>query len=343
MESKTTAFRTRARRGSPLRAGIVFSCVLTAIFTSSARGGLLSVQMEMDKPSYLLFESMPVRVTVRNMTGETILVGLGPGATYPLDFMITDMHGLAIERLASAQPPPPTAIDHGEEKTIGVDLVRYYRIRYPTVLRIIAMVSSRDSKIRASSQGLRIEVVKGRSLWRQEAGIPGTGRGEGAPERRTYEILVNRVGPYDELFLRIQDPKKGLVYCVHSLGRYVPLRKPDIQLDARGWIHILRQMAPRTFGYSVFDAEGKRRHRSFYSDITSPPELYRDEQGDVTVLGGEPFEPARSRVGPSTILPTAEPPPDRRPAPGEGVADEIPRVEGSAVPVLPEGESPISR
>jgi hypothetical protein len=269
---------------------LVVGCLLLFLPAPGAHADL-SLRLTLDKPTYLLFEPLLVRVTVVNYTGRTVAVGMTPQATHRLDFSIARPDGTAVGRSAAGRAPAPVQIPHGREADIVVDLIRLYRLRSEGMYRVSATIAGADSDNSYRTPTTLIEVVKGRSLWSRTIGMPGPEGEDAPPETRTYEILINRIGAYNHLYLRIRDEKKGLVYGVHPLGTYVPLNKPEVELDTEGVIHILHQLAPRSYAHSAFRPNGERVVRDFYSDLLGLPRLFLSPTGEVTVLGGEPVEP----------------------------------------------------
>lgn len=288
------------------RVAVAVGGLLLCVGTPAARADL-AVSLTLEKPTYLLYESLIARVTVGNYTGRSVLVGVGPQATHRLEFSITHPDGSAVARTASARPPAPVEIPHGREADVVVDLVRLYRLRSAGMYRISAIVGASGAELKYRTPATLVEVVEGRRLWTRTVGIPSPEDPDTPAETRTYEILLNRIGAYDHLFLRIRAEQENLVYGVHPLGPYVPLKKPDVEFDLDGVIHILHQLAPRSYAHTAFRPDGKRVVRDYYSDVMSFPRLFLSPEGEVSVAGGEPV----------TDLGRPQPPPAPKPGPDD--------------------------
>ena len=96
------------------------------------------------------------------------------------------------------------------------------------------------------------------------------------------------------LFLRVDDPKRGLNYGVYELGRFVPLKVPELRVDQHGLAHVLHLAAPNQFLHSVFSPTGDLVAQQSHSGDSNVVRLRADEAAgyQVIVTGvSEPRDP----------------------------------------------------
>jgi len=105
------------------------------------------------------------------------------------------------------------------------------------------------------------------------------------------------------LYLRVQDPDTGAIYCTSQLGRIVLSDHPAAIIDAKNHVHILHMIAPKQYLYSVFDTSGKLQppQRAYQATTKHNPVLTRLADGRIAVLGGEAYDP--SAPPPAQTLP----------------------------------------
>ena len=141
----------------------------------------------------------------------------------------------------------------------------------------------------ADGSQLAFEITDGRVLWQQTVGVP---PGSGLPGRtRSYSLLAHRLPASTMLYLRVEDPDRGVIYCTTQLGRYLATGTPGVLIDHGNEIHILHAMAPKEYLYSHFGLDGKVRTQQAYRDWGSRPALAPTDDGGVRVVGGTPYDP----------------------------------------------------
>jgi hypothetical protein len=267
----------------------------------------LAVQLSMDRETLMLFESIPVVVTVQNFSGRTIEVR-GRGETPWLDFLVSDEGGATIAEVAKMPALEPLIIPAGRTVSRTFNLLPYFDLRQRGTFTVRAVVDNEG--VRAISSPVKFTLMNGHELWRQTAGLP-PATGSTNEEYRTYSLLTLRVGRTSTLYVGVQDEEQGLVYGMIPLGESLALGEPSARTDAAGHGHVLYRSGPRSYSYAEVDPAGNTAKRAVYSDLLSVPRLTTDDDGSVSVLGGEQTYPRQERV--MTDAEVNPPPPPAKP------------------------------
>jgi hypothetical protein len=252
----------------------------------------VSVQVRMDRDTLLLFESIPAVVTIRNFSGRTIEFA-NQGDTPWLSFLITDEAGASLSPVGDALASQAVAVKPGHSESITVNLLTHFDLRQRGVFTARAVVEA--DGVHTLSPPVKFTIINGREIWRQTVGLP-LAEGETNQQYRTYSLLSRR-SAYDEvLYAGVQDEPHGLVYGMIPLGTVIALGEPSAKADAIGHLHVLYRNGPRSINYDEIGPDGRIVKRFVYSDIMSVPELVAQNDGGVTVQGGEQVYPHVERV-----------------------------------------------
>jgi hypothetical protein len=252
----------------------------------------VSVQVKMDRDTLILFESIPAVVTVGNFSGRTI--ELANRSTAPwLSFSITDEAGAEISPVGNPLASEAVAIRPGQTESIKVDLLTHFDLRQRGIFTVRAVIDA--DGVQAISPPAKFTIINGREFWRQTVGLP-LADGETNQQYRTYSLLSRRSAYNEVLYAGVQDEPHGLVYGMVPLGDFIALGEPSAKVDAAGHLHVLYRNAPRSIAYDEIDPDGRIVKRLVYSDIMSSPQLVTQNDGAVTVQGGEQIYPRIERV-----------------------------------------------
>lgn len=252
----------------------------------------VSVQVKMDRDTLILFESIPADVTIRNFSGRTIEFANRSTAPW-LRFLITDEAGANITPVGNALASEAVMVKPGQTESITVNLLTHFDLRQRGVYTVRAVVDA--DGVQAISAPVKFTIINGRESWHQTVGLP-LADGETNQQYRTYSLLSRR-SAYDEvLYAGVQDEPHGLVYGMIPLGNVIALGEPSAKVDAVGHLHVLYRSGPRSISYDEIDPDGRIVKRLVYSDVMSAPQLVMQNDGGVTVQGGEQIYPRVERV-----------------------------------------------
>jgi hypothetical protein len=282
---------------------LVAVLALSGAFVAGAQAQLI-VQIRMAREAFLLYEPLPVLVTIRNVSGRPIQLD-EVGGRHWLDFTVSEENGREVLCLAGLQSEGSVTIPPNQSITRTVDLLPSYDLRSRGVYRVQAVVDS--GGMRTSSSPLRFNITQGREIWTQTLGLPT--RDDQPEEYRTFSLQTRRDGHSDYLYICVRDARKNIVYGLLETGSYIPLGEPSVRFDKEACLHLLYQSSPRAFGYVRVNPFAQVSDRAVYSDYSSKPELVVDLEGTVTVRGGEKVFPHPDRVLTQEELTPSPPPP----------------------------------
>ena len=265
----------------------------------------VQVELRLANETVLLYESIPVEIRLRNVSGRTLTLGENPDAKAGwLSFFITDENGRVVDSVATLPAGDPVVLHPGESARRELDLLHLYELRSVGTYRIRATVTVAGTRSQSSST--RLIILAGNEVARQTVGVKGAA---GAMEERTYTLVVYRGPAGYRIFVRVADEQAGMVYAMLPLGDYVPLGEPMLATDALGRLHVLIRGGSRGFQYRAIDPAGKIVDQAIYSDLQSSPRLVEDPAGMVRVRGGEKIFP---RPPEAPAAPAPPPPPPKK-------------------------------
>ncbi len=287
----------RARRFASSRAvQALFGMVLALVACPAS--AQVQVDIALKRNLYIRYEPILATVTITNLTGsELSLADAGQQRWF----------GIEVETL-DGRPIPPVGeysnqpLELGPQQKISrtVNITPLFPISEFGGYRVRATVFVYKSGRHFTSPSLNFEVTDGRMMWQKTVGVPeGT---PGAGTSRTVTLLSHRLPESTQLYIRIEDPQAGRIYCTHQLGKFLSFGSPNVMLDRQNQIHILQNSAPKVFFYSQIGLNGEVLDRRSYNELSSRPALRRGSDGSVLVVGGHAYDP--NAVQPEKVLPS---------------------------------------
>ena len=206
----------------------------------------VSVGIAIESGSYVLGETLPVRVLVRNNTPAPLTLGKGD---HPAGAFEVIRHGDPQRRNLAREPngclPKPLTLKPNEERVFDLDLS-------------VAADLSRQGKylvtfgaivhgIRHDTQPKAVDIVPGSVV------LEGTQLFANDPTRQRHFTLVRWPRDHvDRLFLRVQDTPDGRFFPTVMLGAYLPLVTPRLNISPSGEIVVLHRATPEFYVRNVF-------------------------------------------------------------------------------------------
>ena len=263
----------------------------------------IRVRLRTEYDRYLLFEPIVVRVRVDN-EGMAPLVFGGESPNATLNLYVD----LAPDRPARRTEEPvlrePFEVPAFGSNVVTVELLRLFDLPESGPIAVTACVETGGKEY--ASGRLLLDIVPGLSLVRMEAQLVGDGGG-----RREYQLRCLGRNGREHLFLRVDDPDRHVCCGVFDLGSLLRVWKPRMMLDGEGALHVLHQSAPARLTHTVYHDAERRVRSEFLSTTDRPPDLARDAEGRVTVVGAAPYQ---GDVMQAPRRGDRQPPPDRLPA-----------------------------
>ena len=253
--------------------------LLATLASASAQ---VTVQVAMEQQQFLPGEAVQVAVRITNRSGQTLHLGADP------DWLTFTVEGkeepTVVAKLGDAPVAGEFELESSKVATKRVDLAPYFALGQPGRYAVVANVRIADWNRMISSPPKEFNVIQGAHLWEQTVGLPAA---PGAvPEVRKYILQqANYFKGSPRLYLRVTDAT-GRSLKVFQIGSIVSFGQPDPQVDKTSNLHVLYQMGPGVFSYTVFNPDGDVTTRQIYDYITTRPRLRLDDQGNVAVVGG---------------------------------------------------------
>ena len=274
----------------------IASLLLLAAFAEAAHAQI-QVGLSIKRRFFVVYEPIVATVTLTNLSGRDVPLEDEEG---------TPWFGFQVST-ADDQPIPPRDLDYklsplvlpsGQTLKRSVNLNALFPIHEFGIHRIRANVYFAPLKQYFVSNLENIEISEGKHLWQQTVGVP-DGM-EGAGELRQYSLLSFRQGEKNTLYVRVQAPEKGTVYCTTPVGRLITAAAPSVELDANNGLHIFQVVGPKVYLHSRVSLNGQILGQNTYVGVDNRrPTLRRDSYGDVAVVGGlldDSANPARAAI-----------------------------------------------
>jgi hypothetical protein len=249
----------------------------------------LQVDLSIKRSLYLAYEPLIAQVSITNLSGNSLNLRDTEGSHW-FGFQIETLDGRPIAPRDSNHSNPSLFIQPSEKLTRPVNLTPLYPISEYGGYRIRAAIHVPSLGRTFTSAPLNVEVTEGRSIYRKTVGVPASQPGGGGT--RDINILTHRLPSSTQLYIRIQDPARGVVHCTHRLGRLVSYGSPEILLDGQNEIHILQNTAPKEFLYSHIGLNGEVRDRKTYLQNVKRPSLVKTPDNRIAVAGAREYDPA---------------------------------------------------
>lgn len=270
-----------------MRIGLFLFALLAAGASLHAQ---MRVEVSMNRSLFIRFEPIVVTVSITNLSGRELMLSDAGGQPW-FGFQIQTSDGRPVSTRAGSYDLPPAQMGTGQTLSRQINLTPLYELDQFGGYRLRASVYLSSDQRFYSSAPMSFEVTEGRQIWQQKVGVPLGQPGEGSVRQIT--LLAHRLPQSTALYIRIEDPERGKIYCTHRIGRFVNFGPPTVELDSQNQIHILQLLAPRSYLYSHFGLNGEVIDRKIYNNGTAnnPPRLLRTPDGAIEVTGGQLFDP----------------------------------------------------
>ena len=246
--------------------------------------GQLDLRLETPKSSYLQYAPIPVKVCLKNLGGQELLLAESAGQPW-LELIVQSNDGL----LMKAERPldqPEVRLQPGESRNLPLDLALYYLVREPGAYRVRASVREPGGQT-LLTEPLSFLVGRGEVIWT----LP---RGKGK-DRRIFSLLKFYEDPNLGLYLRVEVPEQNLVYPSRRLGAFLPLGKPAAEFDSENHLHLLYSVAPGFYRITVVNLDGNLLREENRQETVEKPKLRISPDGQVDVEGGTVILPSHLR------------------------------------------------
>lgn len=272
---------------SPSRGTLAVALLLLTFLLPAARAQL-QVELGFKRTLYIAYEPLIANVSITNLSGNSLNLRDSEGHHW-FGFQIETLDGRPVPPRDSRHTNPPLLLQPGQKLTRAVNLTPLYPISEYGGYRIRAAIHVPSLNRTFTSSPLNVEVTEGRSIYKKTVGVPANQPGGGG--LREINLLTHRLPSSTQLYLRIIDPERGIVHCTHRLGRLVSYGTPEVILDINNHVHVLQNVAPKSFLYSHIGLNGEVITRKTYQQNVKRPALVRTPDERIVVVGATEFDP----------------------------------------------------
>lgn len=258
----------------------IFLALQTAALGATAPA-LIDLDCSLDPTPALQQEAVEIRLRISNRSAQTLTID--PEGETRLRFVVERRAGHALPPVADPLPYEAFDVEPGETAEVVINLASAFKL-YDTGPYVVRAMLLHRGRYYEAPRAL-LDIAPGFQLKQITSGVPGR---EDAV--RTYTLLTLSRGRGQSIFLRIEDPVRGLSYGVHELGRVLMMNEPELQTDAEGRAHTLHQSGPTRFSHSIYTPEGRPLGQTFYTKGPGQPALRRTEDGGMEVTGVLEYE-----------------------------------------------------
>lgn len=219
---------------------MVMALALASLQYASAQ---VQVDITLKRTLYIAYEPLIVNVSITNLSGTTLELA-DSGKIHWFGFKLK--HSIIVPSPHAQEEPatPQSRLNPAKESLAPSILLRF--TRSPNMEAIVSRLQFTQPHLaNILIPPLNVEITEGRVVYEKTVGVPQTETNTASI--RHISLLTHRLPNSSQLYIRIQDPKKGAVFCTHRLGRLVSSGVPDILLDSKNQPHILQNVAPRSF------------------------------------------------------------------------------------------------
>lgn len=250
--------------------GLSLVCLFMAL-GSEGRGEGLQLQLRLEHPSTLQYESIMAFLTIVNDTAKPFVISeAGQQSAATLEFVVRKNTGETAGRRSKALVAEKVYIPSDQKEELMIEVSDFYDLREVGRYLVSARVTW-EGKTSSSEQKM-IDVVTGLDCGSVSKSVPNY------PDRvRTYTLKYWARNSKEYLFLVVDEEASKLNYGVYQLGSIVRVFKPVIDVDHAGNVHIIHQYGEDCYIHSFFKSTREGVRFLDHSYRRENGELYRPE------------------------------------------------------------------
>ena len=255
--------------------------------------------------NYIQYESVFVRVAMRNLSAHPLAFGEALGLKGSLQFEIrrSDRNEPSfVSALKDAPLPDMTGVilPPGGEKSYLFNLSKHYDLRHTGRYTVKAVLRHPQMPTPYQSKEAFFNVVRGTLIWSRTVGMPllddkpeekinedGTAEETHRMIRtREYRILSYFTGKSNIYCLTLED--KDNLYMLRHIGFDLgPDLRPKCEIDFLSRLNVLLPASTKVYAYYQYNTDGNLENRKILMKTDRPPRLVLDpDTGIVKVVGG---------------------------------------------------------
>ena len=258
--------------------------------------------------NYLQYESVFVRVAMRNLSAHPLAFGENLGLKGNLQFEIrrSDRNEPTFVRSPKDAPLPDMTgviLPPGGEKSYMFNLSKHYDLRSTGRYSVKAVLRHPQMSTPYQSQEAHFNIVRGTVIWSRTVGLPLLDDGDGPSDAksaksdakddkprmiktREYRILSYFTGKSNIYCLTLED--KDNLYMLRHIGYDLgPDLRPKCEIDFLSRLNVLLPASTKVYAYYQYNTDGNLENRQILMKVDQAPRLVLDpDTGIVKVVGG---------------------------------------------------------
>ena len=256
--------------------------------------------------NYLQYESVFVRVAMRNLSAHPLAFGESLGLKGSIQFEIrrSDRNEPSFVRSPKDAPLPDLTgviLPPGGEKSYMFNLSKHYDLRSTGRYTVKAVLRHPQMPTAYQSKEAHFNIVRGTVIWSRTVGLPllDDAPGEtiinedGTKEEahrmirtREYRILSYFTGQSNIYCLTLED--KDNLYMLRHIGYDLGADlRPKCEIDFLSRLNVLLPASTKVYAFYQYNTDGKLENRQILMKTDRPPRLVLDpDSGIVKVVGG---------------------------------------------------------
>lgn len=255
-------------------------CLLVLVMLiATAAQAQIGLKLESNHDAYLRYEPIRLRITVRNLSGNTLV--FGGENTRENGNLILDVKSLSGRNVRNldlkANPMSNLIMAPGEERVLYMRLNTLFDVQREDTYTVRAIINHKRLPTKYRSDALTLEVRDGMLVQDRTVGLPSAQSNDMIESMKLSLLRYN--GNDGSLYcLRADDRMR--VYGTFRLGPFIMGgQEPQMEIENGNSVHILLQVAPRLFSYTTFSIgrrEIKKRQEIYYTAAGGLPRLSRE-------------------------------------------------------------------
>lgn len=263
--------------------------LLTALLLSPSLFAQITVNIKPSRKAYLSYEPVKVQVSISNQAGRPLTLRNTAGNSW-IEFVVKNQSGRVVGQVAPTSYAG-TTIPTGETIRSNFTLNNHYDMALPGNYSVYAVVRTPEQNGREGTRSRQgyFTVNRGVPSWKTKVGVPGV-----AGDQREYRIIDYNNGDSPQLYVQVEDVKRGHMLACYSMGRNLSFRQALKAIDRENKLHVLFMTTPELYCYTIVDTSGKTVKRLYYKAIGSTrPYLHTHDDGSVVVSNAALYDPEK--------------------------------------------------
>ena len=289
-----------------LRFRHVFAAALVLFLLPLCVRAQVAIVVKPVQVNYLQYESVFVRVAMRNLSAHPLAFGENLGLKGNLQFEIrrSDRSDPSFVRTPKDAPLPDMTgviLPPGGEKSYMFNLSKHYDLRSTGRYTVKAVLRHPQMPSAYQSKEAHFNIVRGNVIWSRTVGLPllddaiedGAVNADGTKEEKTrmirtreYRILSYFTGTSHIYCLTLE--YKDNLYMLRHIGYDLgPDLRPKCEIDFLSRLNVLLPASTKVYAYYQYNTDGKLENRQILIKTDKAPRLVLDpDTGIVKVVGG---------------------------------------------------------